>query len=76
MNKEEILKVIAEVLEVHVKKLNELSDYNNTDNWDSMATTNIIVAIEEEFDIDVDLDDAEQFISIKNIVTILEGKYC
>jgi acyl carrier protein len=70
-----IFKIIAKVLEIRINNLNEFSDYNNTKNWDSMATVNIIVALEEEFDIDIELDDAEEFISIKNIFKILYGKY-
>ena len=75
MNKERILNIIAEVLQEDVSKLNIDSNYENTSSWDSLATTNIIVAIEEELDIDIELDDAEQFISLKNILRIIEEKY-
>jgi acyl carrier protein len=70
-----ILNTISEVLKIKMSKLNNLSDYNNTTNWDSLATTNIIIALEEEFDIDIELDDAENFISVQNIINILEEKY-
>ena len=75
MSKEKILNTIAEALQINVKKINDKSDYNNTNGWDSLATTNIIVAIEEEFDIDIELDDAEKFISVENILNILEENY-
>lgn len=75
MQKDKLLNVIAEVLQINAKKLNEKSDYNNTNGWDSLATTNIIVAFEEEFDVDIELDDAEQFVSVENILSILEEKY-
>jgi len=75
MKKDMILNVIAETLQINIKSLNEKSDYNNTVAWDSLAITNIIVALEEEFDIDIELDDAENFISVKNILTIMENKY-
>ena len=75
MKKNMILNVIAEALQINIKSLNEKSDYNNTVAWDSLAITNIIVALEEEFDIDIELDDAENFISVKNILSIMENKY-
>lgn len=75
MNKEKILNTIAETLKINVKNLNEQNDYSNTKGWDSLATTNIIIALEEEFDIDIELDDAEKFISVKGIIDILENTY-
>ena len=70
MKKDKIISVIAEVLQTNISNINEKSDYNNTNGWDSLATTNIIVALEEEFDIDIELDDAEKFISVENILKI------
>ncbi len=75
MKKDKIISVIAEVLQTNISNINEKSDYNNTNGWDSLATTNIIVALEEEFDIDIELDDAEKFISVENILKILEENY-
>ena len=75
MKKDKTISVIAEVLQTNISNINEKSDYNNTNGWDSLATTNIIVALEEEFDIDIELDDAEKFISVENILKILEENY-
>ena len=75
MKKDKIISIIAEVLQTNISNINEKSDYNNTNGWDSLATTNIIVALEEEFDIDIELDDAEKFISVENILKILEENY-
>lgn len=75
MKKDKIISVIAEVLQTNISNINEKSDYNNTNGWDSLATTNIIVALEEEFDIDIELDDAEKFVSVENILKILKENY-
>lgn len=75
MKKDKIISVIAEVLQTNISNINEKSDYNNTNGWDSLAATNIIVALEEEFDIDIEIDDAEKFISVENILKILEENY-
>lgn len=75
MTKKDILKVISDVLNINKESLNENSNYCNTNGWDSMATTNIIIALEERFDIDIELDDAEKFTSIKNILETLESNY-
>lgn len=75
MKKDKIISIIAEVLQTNISNINEKSDYNNTNGWDSLATTNIIVALEEEFDIDIELDDAEKFVSVENILKILKENY-
>ncbi|OCL85618.1 acyl carrier protein [Arcobacter porcinus] len=75
MIKDEIVKVISDILNISSSSLSDESNYCNTNGWDSMATTNIIIALEEKFDIDIELDDAEKFTSIKNILEILQSKY-
>jgi acyl carrier protein len=66
---------VAGVLRVKEDTLRMDSNYENTKNWDSLGMVNIIVALEERFDINIELEDAEQFISVKNIISILRKKY-
>lgn len=66
-----VITVLSEVLEVNTDNLNNNSNYENTKGWDSLATTNFIVAIENEFDITIDLEDAEQFVCVENVIRIL-----
>jgi len=67
--KERILKLISQIMEVDVDSLDENSSSDNIDNWDSLRHMNLIVAIEEEFDIE--LTD-EQIVEIKGYKDLFE----
>lgn len=42
--------------------------------WDSMATVTLITVVEEEFGVDIDLEDIEDFSSFHRIAAYLEKK--
>ena len=57
--------------------LNEISDNsspNNLDNWDSMAHMNLIVGLEEEFDLLFDANEITKMINFKDICSIINSK--
>jgi len=64
----QVKKVLSEVLEKNINEINEDVALNTTYEWDSQAMVSIIVALEEEFDIDIELEDAEKLTSYKAIV--------
>ena len=43
-------------------------------NWDSVAMVTLISVIEEEFEIEIDLDDLEQFLSFELMNEFLRAK--
>ncbi len=49
--KERILKVMSLVFEVPFEKLNEDSSSDTIESWDSLKHLNLILALEEEFNI-------------------------
>lgn len=44
-------KLLSMILDVDIKKINDSTSAENIQEWDSLKQMNIIVAIEEEFDI-------------------------
>ena len=70
--KEKILKLISKVMEVDITSLNENSSSKNVDNWDSLSHMNLIVAIEEEFEIELSDEQIVEMISISKIIQALE----
>lgn len=46
-----LLRVFSETLDVPVARLDESSSPANTSEWDSLATVNLTLALEEEFKI-------------------------
>jgi len=51
MIKEQIKKIMTEVFEIESSLVNDKISQKNTDQWDSLNHLNLIVEIEEEFDI-------------------------
>ena len=51
--KVKILEVMSSVFEVEISVLNEDSSVDNIENWDSIRHLNLILALEEEFNISI-----------------------
>jgi len=51
MKKEQIKKIMTKVFEIESSLVNDEISQKNTDQWDSLNHLNLIVEIEEEFDI-------------------------
>jgi acyl carrier protein len=62
-----VAKVFSEVLGVAPNMITDATSPDNTPQWDSMAAMNLVVAIEDEFD--VRLSTAE-IISMRNVAIV------
>lgn len=57
--------IIATIFEVDSTTINGKFDAKSTDKWDSMNHMNLIVSIEEEFDIEIDEDEILDLMSFQ-----------
>jgi len=62
-----VAKVFSEVLGVSPSQITDETSPDNTPQWDSMAAMNLVVAIEDEFD--VRLSTAE-IVSMRNVAIV------
>jgi acyl carrier protein len=62
-----VAKVFSEVLGVAADQITDETSPDNTPQWDSMAAMNLVVAIEDEFD--VRLSTAE-IVSMRNVAIV------
>ena len=65
---DKIKQIIASALNVKIESISENSNVDNTDNWDSLNQMKLIVALEEEFDVEFEDEDIlllDSFQSIK-----------
>lgn len=69
------ISVLAEILDVNTSSINIGSCSTNTRGWDSFATMQFIVGVEKEFNITLEIEDAQRFTSIEYAVEILIKKY-
>lgn len=69
--KERILNVMAITFETPLEKLNENSSVDNVENWDSLKHMNLVIALEEEFEISIPDDEVGNIISYKLIELVV-----
>ncbi len=72
MKAEKILEIISDILDVNKKNLNLDTKPSDIDEWDSMVTVNIIVAIEDEFNVKFKLEDIQSLTKINDFVELIK----
>jgi acyl carrier protein len=69
--KVKILNVMSNVFEVELSILNEDSSIDNIENWDSIRHLNLILALEEEFNITIPDEEVGDLVNYKLIELIV-----
>lgn len=64
---EKVNDILIDVLKVPKEKIAEDLTMDDVDNWDSLTHMNLIVAIEDEFGIEMSGDDIAEMISFSSI---------
>jgi acyl carrier protein len=67
--KERVYKVISQVFNVPIEKINEESSPDNIETWDSLKHMNMVLALEEEFNVQFG---EEQILEMLNVGLIIE----
>ena len=67
--KEKVLKVVSQIMNVPVKELSEDSSPDTIERWDSLQHMNLVLALEQEFN--VSFTD-QQIIEMMNVALICE----
>jgi acyl carrier protein len=68
-----VIKVISDVMNVPVSKLDENSSPMSVDKWESMKHINLVLALEEEFNIQFDDQQISALQDVKSIVSVIEN---
>ena len=69
-----VLSIVSEITKVSISNLNQNSCLGNPSTWDSMAHTNLILMLEEAFDVSFEFDELDNVITIKAIIKSLKEK--
>ena len=69
--KVKILEVMSSVFEVELSSLNEDSSIDNIENWDSIRHLNLILALEDEFNITIPDEEVGDLVNFKLIELIV-----
>ena len=68
---DKIKEVLAAVLDIPKEQIDENSSPEVHENWDSLRHMNLVVALEEEFEIDFNDDQIVAMKSFKDIINIV-----
>lgn len=74
MNVSSIIEVFNDILDLEEGQLTLESSPLDIDEWDSMASVNIIVALEEEFEIKFKLEDILDVKTVNDFINLV-GSY-
>jgi acyl carrier protein len=69
-----IKKVMGDVFNIGVDSINNDSSPDNIENWDSLKHMNLIVALEEEFEVEIDDEEIDDSMNYTLILKILKSK--
>ena len=69
--KVKILQVMSNVFEVELASLSEDSSIDNIENWDSIRHLNLILALEEEFNITIPDEEVGDLVNYRLIELIV-----
>ena len=69
-----IKKVMSDILGVNEIQINENTSPETIESWDSLKQMNLIVAFEEEFDIELTDEDISEMLNYKLIVEVIKEK--
>ena len=67
-----IIEIFEDILDVKKGTVNLSSNSSDIDEWDSVATVNIIVALEDEFGIKFKLEDIQTVKSVQDFVDLVQ----
>ena len=73
MEFEKIQAIIADVLSVDKKEITPETTFVGDLGADSLDVFQIIMGIEEEFDISIDTEDAEKIVTVQDAVNAIRG---
>ncbi len=69
-----IKKVMSDILNIDVSSINDNTSPENIESWDSLKQMNIIVALEEEFDIEFSDEEIGEMLNYRLILEVLKEK--
>lgn len=67
-----IKELVAVIFETKIDNINEESSPDTIENWDSLGHMNLVIALEEEFDLNFDDDQIVGMLKLKDIIAIVK----
>lgn len=72
--KEQVLQIMSKVFEININDLPSVVDQNHIDNWDSLRHLNLILELEEIYQVSYEPEEISDMISLEKIIDITNTK--
>jgi len=69
--KNKVYHIVSEIFGVPIDEIDEHTSANIISSWDSLAHLNLILALEEEFNVDFLPREVSEMLSVRAILTIM-----
>ena len=69
-----VFRIVSAVFGLTLSSVSRVMSADDVQNWDSVNVINLLLALESEFDIMIDVDEAEQLLSVELVLAILAEK--
>ena len=69
-----VQRVLADIFQIPVEQITLMSSPEIIENWDSLNHLNVVLAIEQEFGVQILPEEMEQLLSVDHIMMLLDGK--
>ena len=71
---ERVRGIVADVLAISAAQLTPQSSSKDIETWDSVHHLNLVLALEQEFELQFEPEEIDSMTSIEQIVSVLESK--
>ena len=71
---DKVMKIVSRVMEVPVEKLDENSSMDTVEKWDSLRHMNLVLALEEEFDVSFTDEEIVEMLSVEIITETMRNR--
>ena len=72
---EQVKQVMADILAIDANSIDGSTTKDGTASWDSLNHINLIVALEQEFNVSFEVSEIESMMSFSDILETLERKH-
>lgn len=70
--KDKVFQIVSDIMKWPLKNVNDESSPYSIDTWDSLNQINLVLALEEEFDLRFDDEQIMEMIDVKSIIKTIE----
>ena len=68
-----IKNVMTSVFGIDLSEINHDSSPDSIENWDSLSHMNLVVSLEEKFNIEFEVEEISKMMNLKSIMLIVSG---